>query len=248
MDLTEARLKQVLGRRPFQLFAEVGSSNDTGLAWLAEGAAAGSVVVAEEQTKGRGRLGRAWYAPAGTALMFSYLMRPKADELPYVSMTSALAVCEAVETLGANAGIKWANDVQIGGRKLCGVLPEALWRGEALGGVVLGIGINVRIDFTGTPFQETAVSLETLVGQVDRAELLARVLERLDFWSGRLAADALFDAWQARLNMIGRQVSINGAGGVVQGTAEMVDRQGGLHVRGSDGVLRRVIAGDIALG
>lgn len=248
MDLTEARLKQVLGERLFRYYAETGSSIDDGLAWLADGAAAGSVVVAEEQTKGRGRLGRAWYAPAGTALMFSYLLRPNTYELTFVSMMGALAVCEAVEPLGVKAGIKWPNDAQIGGRKLCGVLPEALWRGEELGGVVLGIGINVRIDFTGTPLQETAVSLETLVRQVDRADLLARVLERLDFWSARLATDELFEAWQARLNMIGRQVSINGAGGVVQGTAEMVDRQGGLHVRGSDGVLRRVIAGDIALG
>lgn len=248
MDLSEARLRQALGTRAFQYFAEVGSSNDAGLAWLADGASAGSVVVADEQMKGRGRLERAWYAPAGTALMFSYLLRPNADELPYVSMMGALAVCEVAEAFGAQVGIKWANDVQIGGRKLSGVLPEAAWRGDTLSGVVLGIGINARIDFTETPFAETAISLETVVGQINRAELLARLLERLDYWSGRLASDELFEAWQVRLNMIGRQVSINGVAGVVQGTAEMVDRQGGLHVRGDDGVLRRVIAGDIALG
>ena len=248
MDLSEARLQQVLGGRPFRYYTEIGSSNDVGLVWLADGAAAGSVVVADEQTKGRGRLGRAWYAPAGSALMFSCLLRPNADELAYVSMMGAVAVCEAADVLGAKAGIKWPNDAQIDGRKLCGVLPEAAWRGEELNGVALGIGINVRIDFRGTAFEDTAISLETMVGSVDRAELLARMLERLDHWSARLATDELFKAWQMRLNMIGRQVSISGAGGAVTGTAEMVDRQGALHVRDDDGVLRRVIAGDIALG
>ncbi len=212
MDFTSERLRRVLKARPFEFYEQIGSSNDRALAWLSEGAPSGSVVIADEQTKGRGRLGRAWYAPPGAALMFSYLLHPDAEALGYVGMMGALAVCEAVEASGARAGIKWPNDVQIDGRKLCGVLPEAAWQGERLIGAVLGVGLNVRIDFAATPFSETAISLENVVGAADRADLLVRLLDRLDHWSARLASDDLFDAWRGRLVMLGQRVSVAGCG------------------------------------
>lgn len=248
MDVTTKRLHEALGARAFEFYEQIGSSNDRAMAWLTEGAPPTAVVIADEQTKGRGRLGRGWYAPPGTALMFTYLLRPEVEALGYVGMMGALAVCEAVETFGVRAGIKWPNDVQIDGRKLCGVLPEAAWQGTALVGAALGIGVNVRVDFAGTPFAETAVSLETVVDAVDRVNLLVRLLERLDDWSARLVSDALFEAWRGRLAMIGQRVSAPSADGTTAGIAEGVDRQGALLVRDDAGELRRLIAGDIALG
>ncbi|MFN8447264.1 MAG: hypothetical protein U0521_01350 [Anaerolineae bacterium] len=106
-----------------------------------------------------------------------------------------------------------SNDVQIDGRKLCGVLPEAAWQGETLVGAVLGIGINVRVDFSTTPLAATAISLEDAVGAVDRLDLLLRLLHRLDDWSARLASDALFERWRERLVMLGRRVTVAGAMG-----------------------------------
>lgn len=247
MDLSLERLQNVLKPRRFEFYSQIGSSNDRAVAWLSEGISGGSVVIADEQTQGRGRLGRVWYAPPGTALMISYVLHPSNEAIGYVGMMGALAVCELVESLGAQAGIKWPNDVQIDGRKLCGVLPEAAWQGETLLGAVLGVGLNVRIDFRATPFAETAISLEDVVGGVDRVDLLTRVLERLDLWSAKLTSDELFDSWRSRLVMIGRQVTVANASGMVSGIAEAVDRQGALLVR-DDGGLRRVIAGDIALG
>lgn len=244
MDLSEARLSQVLGVRPFQFFPQIGSTNDQALAWLSAGAPPGAVVLADEQTKGRGRLGRSWFAPPGTALMFSYLLCPSPQQLTYVGMVGALAVCEATERLGLSPGIKWPNDVWLDGRKLSGVLPEAAWHGENLVGVSLGIGVNIRIDFAATPFAETAVSLETVVGALDRADFLASILVRLDFWASRLSSDQLFEAWRSRLIVLGQQVSISGLSGI----AESVDRHGALLVRDSSGTLQRVLAGDIALG
>ena len=88
--------------------------------------------------------------------------------------------------MARSAGIKWPNDVQIDGRKLCGVLPEAAWQDARLLGVALGIGLNVRVDFAATPFADRAVSLETMVGAVDRVDLLVRLLERLDYWTREL--------------------------------------------------------------
>ncbi len=247
-DFSLERLQQALNGRSFQYFPQIDSSNERALNWLSDDVPSGSLVIADEQTRGRGRLGRAWYAPPNTALMLSYILHPIPDELPYIGMLGALAVCEAVESLGAKAGIKWPNDVQIDGLKLCGVLPEASWQGDQLRGVVLGVGLNVRIDFTGTAFETTAISLETAVGSVDRIDLLLRLLERLDGWAGRLSSDALFEAWQSRLNMIGKPISISNTNGAAQGIAEAVDRQGALLLRDQAGVLQRVIAGDIALG
>ncbi len=244
MDLSETRLSQVLGVRPFQFFPQIGSTNDQALAWLSAGAPSGAVVLADDQTKGRGRLGRSWFAPPGTALMFSYLLHPAPHQLTYVGMAGALAVCEATDQLGLAPGIKWPNDVHLGGRKLSGVLPEAAWHGENLVGVSLGIGINIRIDFASTPFAETAVSLETVAGALDRADFLASILARLDFWASRLSSDQLFEAWRSRLIVLGQQVSISGTTGI----AEAVDRHGALLVREPAGALQRVLAGDIALG
>jgi BirA family biotin operon repressor/biotin-[acetyl-CoA-carboxylase] ligase len=247
---SEAGLRDALAPRPVRFYAQVGSTNDVGLQWLGEGADEGAVVIADEQMKGRGRLGRSWYAPAGSALMFSYLLRPDAAALPRIGMLGALAVCEMIEQLGViDAGIKWPNDVQIGRRKVCGVLPEAAWKGNTLVGVVLGIGLNVRVDFSDSSFANTAVSLETALGRrVDRADLLKLLLARLDYWRGQLSSAVLFDAWRRRLNMLNAPVTVANGGNVIAGTAEDVDDDGALLVRGADGVVRRALAGDIAMG
>ena len=249
MAFSAERLQSVLGKRRFKFYEAVGSTNDVALAWLTEGAPAGSVVVADEQTRGRGRLGRTWFAPPGTALMFTYLLRPSVESVTYVGMMGALAVCEVVESYGVRScGIKWPNDVQIEGRKLCGILPEAAWQSDELIGVALGIGLNASVDFLQTPFSDTAISLEAVTGQVDRADVLMRLLERLDYWSARMDSQALFEGWRDRLVMLGRHVSIHNAAGEAEGIAESVDRQGALLVREANGALTRVVAGDIALG
>lgn len=249
MALSAERLQSLLDERRFNFYSAIGSTNDVAMAWLAEGAPAGSVVIADEQTQGRGRLGRTWFAPPGTALMLTYLMRPSVENVTYIGMMGALAVCEVVESFGVRScGIKWPNDVQLDGRKLCGILPEAAWQSDTLVGVALGIGLNVRVDFSSTPFSETATSLETAAGQVDRADVLLRLLDRLDYWTARLDSQTLFDAWRDRLVVIGRHVSIHNAAGEAEGIAESVDRQGALLVREANGVLTRVVAGDIALG
>ena len=248
-ELTGERLQAALAPRAIHYYPQTGSTNDHAMAWLEEGApAGGSIVITDEQSYGRGRLGRSWYAPVGTALTFSYILRPPANMLTYVGMMGALVVCELAETLGVKAGIKWPNDVQIDGRKLCGVLPEACWRGAELRGAVLGIGINVRVDFSDTEFADTAISFETAAGSVDRLELLEHLLERLDYWSLRLNSEALFKGWRSRLAMLGRRVSIQRVDGLVEGTAEAVDRYGALLIRSGSGKLHRMIAGDIALG
>lgn len=258
-DLTEATISAALADRgvalrPFRCLNETQSTNDDALSWLAEATDAvdGAFVVADLQTKGRGRLGRTWVTTPGGALTLTYLMRPQVEQLARVGMLGALSVCETIRH-GAGAhvrcGIKWPNDVQINGRKVCGVLPEAAWDGSRLRGVALGIGLNVRLDFAGTAQEQTAVSLEPALGlPIDRADLLARLIERLDYWRAQIASTDLFDTWRAHLNMIGERVSVSEAAGVVNGVAEAVEPSGALLLRLDDGSVQRVIAGDIALG
>jgi BirA family transcriptional regulator, biotin operon repressor / biotin---[acetyl-CoA-carboxylase] ligase len=249
-EFSDTTLKVALAPRAVRFYEQVGSTNDLALDWLRDGAAAGSVVIADEQTNGRGRLGRSWFAPPGTALMLSIVLHPDAGTLSRVGMLGALSVCETLEGLGAkDAGIKWPNDVRLGERKVCGVLPEAAWDGNRLLGAVLGIGLNVRIPFENTDLDAIAVSLEPALGvRVDRLDVLERLLERVDYWSAQLASSHLFEAWKTRLTTLGQRVKHTGTDGPIEGTAENVDDQGALLLRLDDGQTYRVVAGDIALG
>lgn len=248
MRLTAEHICLTLSPRAARFYQQAGSTNEIALAWLREGAPTGSVVIADEQLKGRGRQGRSWYTPPGVALAVSVILHPPPEMLNRVSMLGALAICELVENLGIqNVGIKWPNDVQIHGRKVSGVLPENEWNGDKLVGVVLGMGLNVRVNFVGSELENTAISVESALGApVDRLQLLVNLLACLDGWNARL--DSVYDAWKNRLVTIEQTVTVNSAGAKVHGVAESVDEQGALLVRDHEAVLHRVIAGDIALG
>jgi BirA family biotin operon repressor/biotin-[acetyl-CoA-carboxylase] ligase len=248
MVYTPERLQTALSPRPVRYLPEVGSTNDVALGWLRQGAPAGAVVVADAQVQGRGRLGRRWHAPAGTALIVSVVLKPPRAVLGRLTMVGAVAIAETIEALGAaEVDLKWPNDVRLHGRKVCGILPEAAWEGDDLLGAVLGMGLNVRVDFTGSELADSATSLEPALGRtVDRVDLLARLLERVDDWQTRADSAALFEAWKRRLSTIGQVVTVSGAG--VHGIAEGVDDQGALLVRTGRGDVQRVVAGDIQLG
>lgn len=247
MNLTEDRILARLVSRPVRYYPQIESTNDTALKWLSGGAPAGAVVVADEQVQGRGRLGRTWFTPPGAALIVSVVLRPRVAQLGRITMLGAVAISELLENLGAaDVGIKWPNDVQLNKRKVCGVLPEVIWRGSELLGVVLGMGLNVRIDFSGTDLAEKAISIEPALGRsVDRLDLLTFLLARIDFWSANLSAQSLFDAWNRRLNTLGKTVAFESG---VSGIAESVNPEGALLVRDAGGVLHTVLAGDVLLG
>ena len=154
----------------------------------------GSVVIADEQKKGRGRKGRFWHTPPGVALAVSVILHPDVRQVQQISMLGALAVYDLVlAQKHVPIGIKWANDVQVDGRKISGILPEAVWERQQLRGVVLGMGVNVRVDFAGTELDNTAINLETIVGQsLDRTALIQTLLERIDYWYAQLGTDMLF--------------------------------------------------------
>jgi len=242
--LTQTHLAQKLGERPFKFFPSITSTQNEALEWLKNGAPQGTVVIADEQTAGRGRMGRTWHIPAGVALAMSVILKPSTSVAKHIFMAGGVAVAELLEGLDIpNISIKWANDVRIDGKKVSGILPEAIWEGDKLQGVVLGIGVNVRVDFTNSELATIATSIETVLNRrCDRADLLTMLLARLDYWSNRLGSDELFQAWRSRLDTLGRVVTVDG----ITGTATDVTYEGALVIQKSDGTTHTVIAGDIS--
>ncbi len=243
MTLSDERLAKTLPA-PFRYYERIGSTNDVALDWLQRGAPEGAVVIADEQFAGRGRRGKSWQTPPGTALALSVVLRPRASWLSRVTMLGGLAVCELADKLGCeDIGIKWPNDVQIAGKKVSGILCEATWSGERLCGAVLGIGLNVRTDFQGTALATTATSLESAIGsRLDRAQLAGDLTNRILHWQRRIESDALFESWRSRLNVLGQLVN---AGGVT-GKALDVTADGELLVVDDRGLRHTVNAGELA--
>ncbi|MFO7170802.1 MAG: biotin--[acetyl-CoA-carboxylase] ligase [Chloroflexota bacterium] len=241
-------------------YASVGSTNDLAKERARAGAEEGLVILAEEQTAGRGRAGRAWVAPPGSSLLMSVLLRPPSDIAP--TMLAGVALCEAVEQVAlVRASLKWPNDLllPVGAgeppalRKAAGILCELHTQAGQDPWVVIGIGVNVNWtpegNIDGRDLSQYATSVAAAAGHpVDRAELLRALLQRLD---ARYLAlrhgqrDELFAAWRARLATLGERVEVRLADGVLHGVAEDVEPSGSLRVRDDSGALRVVTAGDV---
>ncbi|WP_022901531.1 biotin--[acetyl-CoA-carboxylase] ligase [Humibacter albus] len=212
-----------------------------------------SVVVTEEQTAGRGRLGRTWSAPAGTMVAISVLLRPVSagihapDALGWIPLIAGVAMTRALVSLGADAELKWPNDVLIGGRKVCGILAEAV----APDAVVVGSGVNVGIPADQLPVP-TATSLGIEGVETDADTVLAGYLRELRSFYGAFAEHAgdaadsgVRSAVVSTCSTIGKDVRVELPGGKeLLGVAQGLDDAGRLVVA-SDGGLTAVAAGDV---
>jgi BirA family biotin operon repressor/biotin-[acetyl-CoA-carboxylase] ligase len=224
----------------------LGSSN-VALAELARaGAPSGSVLVAEEQTAGRGRRDRGWSAPPYSSVMVSMLVRPEVDPARWgwIPLLTALAIVDAVRAVGVRATVKWPNDVLVGDRKLAGVLCEVVPTMQG-GAVVVGWGVNV--DQFDAELPDTATSLRLECGPVDRAALLLAVLDCWESWYRSWEADdgRLFPAYTRCSATIGRQVAVElPDGSRLRGSAARIDERGSLVVI-ADGREQVVAAADV---
>jgi len=236
----------------------VGSTNDEAKRLARDGAPEGLLVIANEQTAGKGRLGRGWATPPGSAIAMSLVLRPNLPpfEAPRTTLVAAVAVAEAVcSVTGLQAGIKWPNDVQVNGLKICGILTELEADMDRIGFVVCGIGLNVNMNRDELPdeYRQTATSLRTELSQpVARASLVREILTRFesayeDLITGRFAQ--VLDRWRARSVTLGHPVQVHSVigTGVLVGIAEDLDSDGALLVRTEAGVLQRVHAGEVSL-
>lgn len=213
------------------------------------GADEGTVIIAEEQTAGRGRFGRSWVSPAGKNLYLTMVARPVADRLRVLSMAAPLAVCHAVrEVTGLRPVIKWPNDVLIDGRKLSGVLIESEIAGTDVRFSLIGMGVNVDLDVASAPdIASIATSLLEETGkEVSRETVLATLLNRFEVLYGS-PVPALVDAWRSHLETLGREVTVTIGGESHHGSAEDVDGHGNLILRLADGQRMTFEAGEVSL-
>lgn len=249
-----ARLQSLLQTESLGRFvlhqASVPSTMDVAREEAESGAPHGLIVVADEQTAGRGRRGRAWISPPG-GLYVTIVLRPEPDAVRRLAMVAPLAVCEAIDAVaGVRSAVKWPNDVLIEKRKVAGFLIDSRTRGSNVEYALVGIGVNLSLD----PAQHaevrdiaTSLALES-ERKVSREKLLAAVLNRFEKLLAASRVDGnVYEAWRARLETLGRQVRAQSANDVEEGTAEDVDTDGNLLLRRPDGSIAVISAADVTL-
>lgn len=200
------------------------------------------VVVADEQTGGRGRLDREWASPSG-GIWLSMLLRPTipATHAPIVTMAAAVATARAVESTGVEPAIKWPNDVLVDEKKVAGILTEMEGEADRISWLVVGIGLNANVDPAELPAGSNATSLQALTGPVDRRDCVQQILESttelLD------DQDEILPAWRDLSGTLGQRVKVDTPEGVVEGEAIDVEFPGALLVETDSGT-ERVTVGD----
>ena len=248
---------EVIGK-DIRYFDEIDSTNNYAKRIAYDGCKEGTVIVADCQTAGRGRLGRSWLSSAGKGIWMSVILKPRIapEDVQIITLAASVAVCRAIAAVtGIHAEIKWPNDVQVGGRKLCGILTEMEAEIDRVAFVVVGIGLNVtlRREQMDPAFRETATSLaeEGAVG-VRRAALVQAILARFEgaydhLLGGRFSV--VPDQWRALSVSLGQAVRVLGLDGqvTVEGVAEAVDEEGALLVRDGAGEVHRVLSGEVSL-
>jgi BirA family biotin operon repressor/biotin-[acetyl-CoA-carboxylase] ligase len=214
-----------------------------------EGAKEGTVIIAGEQTEGRGRLQRKWLSPEGN-IALSILLHPEISSLPYLIMIASLAAVHAIrEVSGIKAQIKWPNDVLIGGKKAGGILIENKVSGNRVQYAIIGIGINTGLRVTDYgEIAGTAASLPDADGKDLRAEIIASLLNEFERLYLLLpGGKSIYEAWRDSLVTLGKKVRATSGSQTIEGIAEAVDEDGSLTIRGMDGKITKVVAGDVTL-
>jgi BirA family biotin operon repressor/biotin-[acetyl-CoA-carboxylase] ligase len=255
--MNQDELKKALSKLPLgnvKYFDSMGSTNTEALAWATNDAKDLSLVIADEQTAGRGRLDRKWFTPKGTALAFSLILRPTAEEKTYLTRMvglAALAVVDTLQTRGLVAQIKWPNDVLLNGHKVAGILVESVWSGEEVDCLVIGIGVNV-LKSAAPPAELLhfpATSLEESLGPaVKREEILRDILAGMIALRPTVASDSFITSWEKALAFRGEQVQVEeGNGNLITGKLLGLESDGSLRLSDEQGNSVTVRFGDVRL-
>jgi BirA family biotin operon repressor/biotin-[acetyl-CoA-carboxylase] ligase len=226
------------------------STNDVAKIRAQEGAEEGTVIVAEEQTAGRGRIKRRWLSPRGS-IALSIILYPPLDYLSSLIMVASLAVIGSIERVtGLKVQLKWPNDVLVNGKKVCGILVESDVRGNKVDYAVIGIGINANLKLSEFPqIAPMATSLSQELGRdVSRREIVQSLLAEAErLYLALASGGSVFKQWRNRLVTLGQEVQVSSAEATYKGIAESVASDGSLLLRQPDGNLLKIVAGDVTL-
>jgi BirA family biotin operon repressor/biotin-[acetyl-CoA-carboxylase] ligase len=237
-----------------QLLPTVASTNTRAMELASQGAPEGTVVIAETQTGGKGRLGRTWISPRGN-LYLSVILRPDIPmhKAPLITLMGAVAVASSIrQSLGLSAGIKWPNDILIAGKKVSGLLTEMSAEQDCIRHVVLGIGVDVNMPLAELPpeLRPLSTTLAAEAGRtIDRTEFARALLERLDqgYHAFLEAPSAVLSEWESLNVTISSRVRVSGARESLEGMAQGIDPEGRLIIKQDDGTVRTVAAGDVTI-
>ncbi len=227
------------------------STNKTAKELANHGASGGTVVLAEQQSGGRGRLGRSFYSPSGAGIYMTVLLRPTepAETTMLITSAAAVAVCRALKAVcGLEAQIKWVNDVYLDGRKLCGILTEAAvnFEDHRMDYLIIGIGINVTNGDFPPELREAAISLEEKLGRrLPRSPLIGELLNQLSEID--LSQKQFLEEYRARSFVLGSYVNVISPTGTERALAVNINDQGHLLIRLDDGTEKALSSGEISI-
>jgi BirA family biotin operon repressor/biotin-[acetyl-CoA-carboxylase] ligase len=226
-------------------FSEIGSTMNVARELAKKGAKEGTIVIAEFQAHGRGRLNREWLSPKG-GIYFTIILRPRISPAyaSRINLMISIAVATTIKKLfRLNAELKWPNDVLIKGRKVCGILAEMNAEMDIVNFVNVGIGINAN---TPIPqFEKTSTSLKDLLGrEISRKGFLSVLIGEIEQWQPRLMKRELLEEWKKLSATLNKSVSIVAPGEVIAGRAIDIDTTGALIIKQSNGSLNKAMAGD----
>ncbi len=215
-----------------------------------QGAVEGTVIITGEQTGGRGRLKRTWLSPKGN-IALSIILYPMVSYLPSLIMLASLAVVHSIESAtGLKSQVKWPNDVLINDKKVCGILIESDVQNTKVNYATIGIGINVNLNLADFPeIQPVATSLsDELRKQVSCLRVVRHLLVEVErLYLTLSSGGSLYEEWRSSLVTLGKKVSVTDGETIYEGVAESVARDGSLLLRGLDGKLTKIVAGDVTL-
>jgi len=240
---------KLIGKR-IDYYEKVISTMDMAFQAGLEGAEEGTVVVAETQTKGRGRLGRIWVSPEGKGIYLSILLRPQfsPNDVAKLTLLSGVAVCEAIRIhCGITPDIKWPNDLQLHGKKVAGILTELNAETDRVKFVVIGLGLNVNTPMSLLPQEATSLKHEA-ERQISRVELTKEILRQMEHWYLLFLDEGFLPVaqkWRELSVTLGRRIRIQEPQGILEGEAINIDSDGGLLIRKDSGVIIKKMTADI---
>jgi BirA family biotin operon repressor/biotin-[acetyl-CoA-carboxylase] ligase len=256
LDLSEDVLKEhlrtrELGKKVF-FFSTIDSTNTMAKQLAEKGEQTGTLVIAESQTRGQGRLGRTWHSPPG-GLWFSTILRPQFKNFSshHLTFMAGLSIAQACAKTGVSVSLRWPNDIYAGDKKLGGILTESKTKGNTFEYIVIGIGLNVNIEPTSFPAQlkEEATSLLAIKGSlVHRAQLLNYILlawEKLLEIYPKQGFAPILKVWKKYATFLGSQVRVDTSHESVEGEAVDVTLTGALQVQDIDGLIHEISCGDV---
>lgn len=255
MDQLRKLIKGEMGRDVVSL-GVVDSTNSFAMELADKGASHGTVVIADSQTKGRGRMGRTWISPPGGNIYMSVILTPPigSKEATLLTIMAGVACCSALRnTTGLPVEIRWPNDLMVSHKKLGGILTEIKSGGDKIVYAVMGIGINVNIKVEDLPPEVgmIATSVRIEKGKTEpRTFLMAEILNELDRWYRVFAqkgVNTLLNEWRRLTSMMGKPVQVTMGDEIINGLAYDIDDEGMLIVKLSSGSLKRISFGDLVV-